>query len=221
MNDPVPVLQAIEEHDRLGEEAFLEKYGYGPARSYWLLHDGRRYASKAILGVAFGYRFPGARPLKASEFAGGESTVRRALTRLGFTVEVDDKAATAVVLPVLASGDADTTAFDPEGMVDAREKILREIRLGEARRPFAIICLRRMARAVRSVDAAHWMCWKRLTSCLTGARPLTILPTVCCFARTSIPCSTAAFSRLTRIPCRCWFPRPSWSRPIARCMVAS
>lgn len=136
LNDPLPVLRAIEEHDRLGEEAFLAKYGYGPARSYWLLHDGRRYASKAILGVAFGYRSPGARPLKASEFAGGESTVRRALTRLGFTVEVDDNAAVAAVLPVLASGDADTTAFDPEGTVDAREKILREIRARRGQKAF-------------------------------------------------------------------------------------
>jgi hypothetical protein len=44
------VLAAIEEHDRLGREDFLHRYGFGPARDYRLLFDGREYDSKAIAG---------------------------------------------------------------------------------------------------------------------------------------------------------------------------
>ena len=62
------VLEAIAECDRVGQETFLKKYGFHPARSYFLVHDGRRYDSKAIAGVAHGYQFPGQGPLHASEF---------------------------------------------------------------------------------------------------------------------------------------------------------
>ena len=82
------VLQAIEEFDRLGREAFLAKYGFGKARQYFLIHDGRRYDSKAILGVALGFQFPGLGPLKPSEFSGGDATVKRKLEELHFTVDV-------------------------------------------------------------------------------------------------------------------------------------
>ena len=43
---------AIAEYDRLGRDVFLTTYGYGPANSYLLVHNGRRYDSKAIAGVA-------------------------------------------------------------------------------------------------------------------------------------------------------------------------
>ncbi|MBG0822481.1 HNH endonuclease [Planomonospora sp. ID91781] len=78
------VLAAIAEYDRLGRDAFLERYGYGPARDYFLRHQGRRYDSKAIAGVA--HRGVGGRPLRAAEFSGGNATVARALIRLGFEV---------------------------------------------------------------------------------------------------------------------------------------
>jgi hypothetical protein len=80
------VLLALAEFDDLGRAAFLAKYGFGDARSYFLVHDGRRYDSKPIAGAAHGY-LPGARPLGASEFSGGERTVKAKLTELGFTVE--------------------------------------------------------------------------------------------------------------------------------------
>ena len=38
------------EYDRLGQDRFLEKYGFGAARSYWLVIDGKTYDSKAIVG---------------------------------------------------------------------------------------------------------------------------------------------------------------------------
>ena len=45
------VLQAIAEYDALGGDAFLRKYGYRPARSYFLVDDrGRRYPSAQWYG---------------------------------------------------------------------------------------------------------------------------------------------------------------------------
>ena len=82
------VLKSIEEYDRLGAEAFLRKYGFATAKNYFLLHDGREYDSKAILGVAHAYSRRGEGPLKASDFSGGDATVKRSLERLGFTVKV-------------------------------------------------------------------------------------------------------------------------------------
>ena len=87
ITDPSAVLKAMEEYDRLGQDAFLSRYGYRQARAYRLQGDaGRDYDSKAILGVAYGYQFPGEEPLKASEFSGGEQTVQRRLEALGFQV---------------------------------------------------------------------------------------------------------------------------------------
>lgn len=80
------VLQAMAEFDEIGRDAFLAKYGYGPARSYFVLQDGRHYDSKAIAGAAHGYEHPSRGPLTASEFSGGEATVRAKLKELGFAV---------------------------------------------------------------------------------------------------------------------------------------
>ncbi|GII94889.1 hypothetical protein Ssi02_51200 [Sinosporangium siamense] len=78
------VLSAIEEFDHLGREAFLDLYGYQRARDYFIEHDGRRYDSKAIAGVA--HRHVDGSPLRASDFSGGAATVARHLRNLGFTV---------------------------------------------------------------------------------------------------------------------------------------
>ena len=47
------VLEAVAEYDRLGQEAFLEKYDFGKALTYRLVYDGKSYDSKAIA-----YRYP-------------------------------------------------------------------------------------------------------------------------------------------------------------------
>jgi 5-methylcytosine-specific restriction protein A len=73
------VLAAIEEYDRLGREEFLRRYGFGPAREYRLLFNGRECDSKAIAGVAHQYTTSGAAPLTAAEFSGGRDTVTRTL----------------------------------------------------------------------------------------------------------------------------------------------
>ena len=83
-----PVLEAIAECDRIGREPFLQKYSFGGSRSYWLVHDGNRYDSKAVVGVAHGYARPDLGPMQAHDFSGGAATVKRRLEELGFTVEV-------------------------------------------------------------------------------------------------------------------------------------
>ena len=57
------VLATVAECDRLGVRGFLDRYGYGRARTWHLRANGRSYPSKAIVGVALG--------LKARDFFGG------------------------------------------------------------------------------------------------------------------------------------------------------
>ncbi|MEU8204722.1 HNH endonuclease [Streptosporangium sp. NPDC049046] len=85
------VLAAIDECDKLGRDAFLREYGYRPALDYFLVHDGKRYDSKAIAGVA--YRGISGRPLRPGEFSGGNATVARVLGGLGFEVTKPGQAA--------------------------------------------------------------------------------------------------------------------------------
>jgi hypothetical protein len=82
------IRQAVKEWDEIGQEAFLKKYGFGRARQYFLLINGKEYASKAIVGRAYGYQFPDQDPLRSSDFTGGRNTVQRLLESLGFTVMV-------------------------------------------------------------------------------------------------------------------------------------
>lgn len=84
------VLAAIAEYNRVGQRAFLSRYGFDPARLYLLVHDGKFYDSKAIVGAAHGF-LPGEKPLAPSLFSGGEATVGRLLRGLGFTVQVGDE----------------------------------------------------------------------------------------------------------------------------------
>jgi hypothetical protein len=51
LTDRAAALQAIAEHDELGRETFLSRYGYGPARTYFVVHNRKRYDSKAIAGM--------------------------------------------------------------------------------------------------------------------------------------------------------------------------
>lgn len=81
------VERAMDEFDRMGREAFLTQFGFGPSRGYFLAREGRRYDSKAIVGVAHQYDRPDLGPLRPQDFAGGEATVARCLESLGFDVE--------------------------------------------------------------------------------------------------------------------------------------
>lgn len=95
------VMKAIGEYDELGKEAFLEQYGFRPARSYLLVHDGKYYDSKAIIGAAHGY-LPDEKPLTAGAFSGGEANVGRRLRGLGFTVQVGDDLTPDRLIRILA-----------------------------------------------------------------------------------------------------------------------
>ena len=83
------VLAAVAEYDELGQDQFLAKYGFDRARLYVLVHDGKPYDSKAIVGAAHGF-LPGQKPLTSRQFSGGEATVGRLLRQRGFTVQVGD-----------------------------------------------------------------------------------------------------------------------------------
>src|SRR5690606_32558902 len=72
---------------RLGRDAFLERYGFGPSRSYLLEIDGKEYDSKAIVGAAHGY-LPGRDPLGRDAFSGGKDHAAKLLSALGFDVVV-------------------------------------------------------------------------------------------------------------------------------------
>jgi len=82
------VLEAINEFDQLGRDAFLKKYGYGKSQRYYLEFNSRQYDSKAIVGAAYGRQFPDRGPLQNTQFSGGESTVQRKLEELGFNMSV-------------------------------------------------------------------------------------------------------------------------------------
>jgi 5-methylcytosine-specific restriction protein A len=84
------VKAAIAECDRMGREEFLRFYGFGAARQYLLVHEGRKYDSKAIAGVAHGHQFPRLGPLTAAMFSGGTGRdgAARRLMELGFEIDV-------------------------------------------------------------------------------------------------------------------------------------
>jgi hypothetical protein len=97
------VRAAIAECDDLGRKPFRLRYGFWPSREYELVHVGRRYDSKAIMGVA--HRYATGQVLSARQFSGGEHTVARRLRQLGFTVEhlpVGDPAANRQPLVLIA-----------------------------------------------------------------------------------------------------------------------
>lgn len=85
--DPVQphhVRQAAAEYDQLGQDEFLARYGFGRARAYLLILDGKSYDSKAILGVA--YQLATGRPLGPHDFSGGVHGAAGVLRTLGFEI---------------------------------------------------------------------------------------------------------------------------------------
>jgi MoxR-like ATPase len=80
------VLAAVAEFDEIGREAFLARYGFGPARDIVLVHNGKQYDSKPIVAAAHGHQHPDLGPLRHTEFTGGRPTISK-LEQLGFKVE--------------------------------------------------------------------------------------------------------------------------------------
>lgn len=82
------VQAALDEYELLGKVAFLQKHGFREAGNY-LVRNPRTKSladSKAIVGVALAYQYPGSGGLRAKGFSGGAATVQRTLERLGFEV---------------------------------------------------------------------------------------------------------------------------------------
>src|SRR4051794_31395231 len=80
------VLAAMAEYDRVGRDAFLDRYGFRTARDVLVVHGGRRYDSKALVAAAHGHQHPDLGPLRHTEFNGGRPTISK-LEELGFKIE--------------------------------------------------------------------------------------------------------------------------------------
>ena len=116
-----PILDAIDEFRRLGRDDFLKEYKFGPAVTYWLVHEGRRYDAKAICGVAHGYARPDLGPLRTKDSSFNSRTAKRKLEQLQFRVPV------GVSDHLIPPESADDSPFDPTSVEDAREQTLRTI----------------------------------------------------------------------------------------------
>ncbi|WP_407341303.1 hypothetical protein [Pengzhenrongella phosphoraccumulans] len=78
------ILRAIAECDDRGADVFLEVYGFELARDYPLVHEGRSYDSRAILGVA--HRFATGRLATSDAFGSDMSAAVAILRKRGFEV---------------------------------------------------------------------------------------------------------------------------------------
>jgi hypothetical protein len=94
------VRAAVAEFDDMGRNAFLERYGFGPSRTYFLKVGDRQYDSKAIVGAAHGHQNPELGPLHADQFSGGIVTVAAKLGSLGFEVVTEVQSDPALHLVV-------------------------------------------------------------------------------------------------------------------------
>lgn len=108
LTDKNAVLAAIAECDRLGREKFLDHYGFGLAKTWVVLHKGKQYDSKAIVGVALHKQL--GIPVYATDFSGGEVSAVRRLLALGFRVEPREITEDTVRLP------EEVPASFPEGL---------------------------------------------------------------------------------------------------------
>ena len=80
------VLKAVDEYRALGQDTFLEKYGFGKSTRYLLRVGGQNFDSKAIVGAAHGYALPEVGPLANSAFSGGKDAAAGVLEGLGFQI---------------------------------------------------------------------------------------------------------------------------------------
>lgn len=80
------IVAACNEFDELGKTKFLKKYGFKASRTYELVHEGKYYDSKAIVGAAHGHLGPGYSSLSAKEFSDSLQETVRVLEKLEFRV---------------------------------------------------------------------------------------------------------------------------------------
>jgi hypothetical protein len=87
LTDREAVRKAIEVFDKLKRDTFIEHYGFGRSREFFIKYKGRYYDSKPVAGLAFAFQHKGQKPLGSDEFGGGENTVQPVLERLDFEVQ--------------------------------------------------------------------------------------------------------------------------------------
>lgn len=77
------VEKAIKKFDKIGRDEFLKEYGFGKAKTCWLVYQGKHYDSKAIVGVAYSFVDRKSGPLTPDDFHGGDPVLEE-FSRLGF-----------------------------------------------------------------------------------------------------------------------------------------
>ena len=87
LTEPQAVLEALAEFDRLGRHAFLQKYGFGRAGRFRIVHNERQYDAKAVIGAARGFQFPDRGALRSADFPSNARSVKGLLEKLGFEVQ--------------------------------------------------------------------------------------------------------------------------------------
>jgi hypothetical protein len=91
------VLAAIHEYDEVGQDVFLDRYGFAPSPEYVLRHGEQSYDSKAVLGAAVGHATGTA--ATSDQFSSGKSGAAKVLRNLDFEVLSPEKAVSAVAVP--------------------------------------------------------------------------------------------------------------------------
>ena len=124
------VLNSILEFRRLGRREFLKRYKFGRARTRWIVHEGRTYDAKAIVGVARGHARPEKGPLTGSYDKYTTDYARSVLNRLKFKVVKDESDHS------IPSEAADDGSFDPSIVRDTRKRALHSICLRRGQQKF-------------------------------------------------------------------------------------
>lgn len=86
LTESTAVEGAISEFRRLGRGEFLDRYGFGESRDYFILDDGDLIDSKPVVAAALALQHPAAERLGPDDFTGGITGAVRVLQSLGFTV---------------------------------------------------------------------------------------------------------------------------------------
>ena len=123
------LLQAIEEWDDRGSDAFLGVYGFTATPGETLTHEGRTYDSKAILGVA--HRYAAGRVATMEEFKDPAVTANL-LRKRGFDVTVPGRSPA----PRTRTTTRTTTSRAPRASAAATARPAR--RVADDERPAAI-----------------------------------------------------------------------------------
>ncbi|GAA1915363.1 hypothetical protein [Nocardioides marmoribigeumensis] len=150
---------AMQEYDARGATSFLNRYGFGPSRDYVVVHEGRTYDSKAVLGVAL--KHAEGRPATSSDLSGSKDAAAKILVDLGFEVmTVEDlRRGESATGSWQESTDVGTEDSHAAWALAAREELLET-----AKTYHAVISTKDLATAVQrrsgirtSKPAHHWM----------------------------------------------------------------